>query len=91
MKKRIWVRSQRSKLIEQLRNVDGGLADLVNFGQAPIGTWLRESMDPETGLEYDVVFLNGQVLLRHLEEFSNYFSRLAMLEATSAASPARQA
>ena len=39
------------------------------------------AMDPETGLTYDSVLLTGKVVLAHMQEFPDYFTRLEKLKA----------
>ena len=36
--------------------------------------------DPERGLTYDSVLLTGKIVLAHMEEFPDYFTRLAKLK-----------
>jgi hypothetical protein len=46
-----------------------------------MGKQTQESVDPETGLTYDGVLQTGQVVLAHMEEFPDYFTRLERLRA----------
>jgi hypothetical protein len=45
------------------------------MGKHPQGT-----IDPETGLTYEGVLLTGQVVLAHMEEIPDYFTRLEKLK-----------
>ena len=83
MKKQNKVSSRISRLLNLLQIMDPEQIDLEHFGQVQDENQVHEAISPKTGLEYDVVFLRQHVLLSHLEEFSNYFNRLAMLESRS--------
>ena len=45
-----------------------------------MGDHEQGAMDPETGLTYDGVLLTGKVVLAHMQEFPDYFTRLARLK-----------
>lgn len=38
------------------------------------------AIDPQTGLAYESVLLSGKIVLDHIEEFPDYFTRLAKLK-----------
>jgi hypothetical protein len=90
MKKRTQVRSQKGRPIGEVPCNDPDQVDFERFHRNIIGPCQHESIDPETSFKYDAIFLTGQFLTTHLEEFSNYFNRLASLEATNRASPTVQ-
>ena len=46
-----------------------------------MGNQKRAAMDSETGLIDDGVLLCGKILLSHMQEFPDYFSRLEKLRA----------
>jgi hypothetical protein len=41
---------------------------------------VEEAMDPETGQPYDSLLLSGKVVLNHMQEFSDYFTRLEKIK-----------
>jgi len=45
-----------------------------------MGDHEQGATDPETGLTYDGVLLTGKVVLAHVQEFPDYFTRLAKLK-----------
>ena len=45
-----------------------------------MGNHKTEAIDPETGLAYEEVLLTGKIVLEHIEEFPDYFTRLAKLK-----------
>jgi hypothetical protein len=46
-----------------------------------IGTQKQAAIDPETGLTYDGVLLSVKIVLAHMQEFPDYFTRLEKLKA----------
>ena len=62
-------------------HIDWDQVDLEQFRQGLMGNHKQETMDPETGLTYDGVLLTGKVVLDHMQEFPDYFTRLEKLKA----------
>ena len=81
MKKRQQISLDEAKRIGESLHIDWDQVDLEQFRQGLIGDPKPGAMDPETGMTYDGVLLTGKVVLAHMQEFPDYFSRLAKLEA----------
>jgi hypothetical protein len=81
MKKRKQISTDEAKRIGESLHVDWEQVDLEDFRQGLMGKQKKEAIDPETGLTYDGVLLAGKVVQTHLEEFPDYFTRLARLKA----------
>ena len=81
MKKRKQISSEEAKLIGESLHIDWDQVDLEQFRQGLIGKYKPETVDPEAGPAYDGVLLTGQVVLAHMQEFPDYFTRLAKLKA----------
>jgi hypothetical protein len=54
---------------------------LDQFHQGLLGKPKPGTLDPQTELAYDGVLLTGQIVLAHMQEFPDYFTRLAKLKA----------
>jgi len=81
MKKRKQINSDEAKRIGDSLYVDWDQVDLEQFRQGLMGNHKQGAMDPETGLMYDSVLLTGKVVLAHMQEFPDYFTRLEKLKA----------
>jgi hypothetical protein len=81
MKKRKQISSNEAKRIGDSLYIDWDQVDLEQFRQGLMGNHKQGVMDPETGLTYDNVLLSGKVVLAHMQEFPDYFTRLAKLKA----------
>ena len=81
MKKRKQISSEEAKRIGEAIHIDWEQIDLEQFRQGLMGNHKHETMDPETGLVYHGVLLTGKVVLDHLQEFPDYFTRLEKLKA----------
>ena len=81
MKKRKQISSDEAKRIGDSLYIDWDQVDLEQFRQGLMGNHKQETMDTETGLMYDVVLQTGKVVLVHMQEFPDYFTRLAKLRA----------
>ncbi len=81
MKKRKQVSVEEAKRIGESLHIDWEQVDLEQFRQGLMGKHERTVMDPETGLTFDGVLLTGKVVLAHMDEFPDYFTRLAKLKA----------
>ncbi len=80
MKKRKQISLDEAKRIGESLHVDWDQVDLEQFRQDLLKNHPPGSMDPETGLTYDGVLLSGRVVLAHMQDFPDYFTRLAKLK-----------
>ena len=81
MKKRKQVSAEEAKRIGESLHIDWDQIDLEQFRQGLMGQQEQTIMDPEMGLTFDSVLHTGKVVLAHMEEFPDYFTRLAKLKA----------
>jgi hypothetical protein len=81
MKKRKQISSDEAKRIGDSLYIDWDQIDLEQFRQGLMGNHKQGAIDPETGLTYDSVLLTGKVVLAHMQEIPDYFTRLAKLKA----------
>jgi len=81
MKKRKQISTDEAKRVGESRHIDWEQVDLEEFRQGLMGNHQEGAIDPETGLTYEGVLLTGKVVLAHMEEFPDYFTRLARLKA----------
>jgi hypothetical protein len=81
MKKRKQISSDEARRIGESLHIDWDQIDLEQFRQGLMGNHEQEAIDPETGLTYDGVLLSGKLVLAHMQEFPDYFTRLAKLKA----------
>ena len=81
MKKRKQISTDEAKRVGESLHIDWEQVDLEEFRQGLMGNHKEGAIDPETGLTYEGVLLTGKVVLAHMEEFPDYFSRLAKLKA----------
>ena len=80
MKKRKQISSDEAKRIGDSLYIDWDQVDLEQFRQGLMGNHQQGTIDLETGL-FDGVLLTGQVVLAHVQEFPDYFTRLEKLKA----------
>jgi len=80
MTKRKQISSDEAKRIGEALHIDWDQVDLEQFRQGLMGAHEQGAIDPETGLTYDGVLLTGKVVLAHMQEFPDYFTRLAKLK-----------
>jgi hypothetical protein len=81
MKKRKQISPDEAKRIGEALHIDWDQVDLEQFRRDLMGTRKQEAVDHETGLTYDGVLLSGKIVLAHLQEFPDYFTRLEKLKA----------
>jgi hypothetical protein len=81
MKKRKQISSDDAKRIGDSLYIDWDQVDLEQFRQGLMGNHEQGTMDPETGLTYNGVLQSGKIVLAHMQEFPDYFTRLAKLKA----------
>jgi len=80
MKKQKQISAEEAKRVGESLHIDWEQVDLEEFRQGLMGNHKPGAIDPETGLTYDSVVLTGKVVLAHMEEFPDYFTRLAKLK-----------
>jgi len=80
MKKRKQISLGDAKRVGESLHIDWEQIDLEEFRQGLMGKHKPGAIDPETGLTYDGVLLTGKVVLEHMQEFPDYFTRLAKLK-----------
>jgi hypothetical protein len=90
MKKRKRISSDEAKRIGESLHIDWDQVDFDQFRQDLLGNSHRGFMDPETGPTYDGVLLTGKIVLSHMQEFPDYFTRLAKLKAEASEYQARR-
>ncbi len=62
-------------------SVDWGQVDLEQFRMGLLVELEHGTRDPETNVTDDDVSLTGKIALAHLNEFPDYYTRLAEMEA----------
>ncbi len=80
MKKPKHISRVQARRVGESLHIDWEQIDLEEFRQGLMGNHKPGAIDPETGLAYDDVLLTGKIVLAHMEEFPDYFTRLAKLE-----------
>jgi len=80
MKKQKQISSDEAKRIGESLYIDWDQVDLEQFRQGLMGNHRQGTSDPETKQPYDGVFLSGKVVLDHIQEFPDYFTRLEKLK-----------
>jgi hypothetical protein len=81
MKMQEQISLDEAKRIGEALHIDWEQVDLGQFHQGLMGDHIQGTMNPETELTYDGVLLSGKVVLAHMQEFPDYFTRLAKLKA----------
>ena len=81
MKKRKQISSEEAQRIGESLHLDWDRIDLEQFRQGLMGEVDEANMDPETGRIYDSVLLSGKLVVAHMQEFPDYFTRLEKLKA----------
>ena len=81
MKKRKQISSDEARRIGEALHLDWDRIDLEQFRQGLMGEVDQANMDPETGRTYDSVLLSGKLVVAHMQEFPDYFTRLEKLKA----------
>jgi hypothetical protein len=81
MKKRKQITSDEAQRIGEALHLDWDRIDLEQFRQGLMGEVDEANMDPETGRTYDSVLLSGKLVVAHMQEFPDYFTRLEKLKA----------
>ena len=80
MKKRKQISTEAARRVGESLHIDWEQVDLEEFRQGLMGNHKPGAIDPETGLTYDSVLLTAKIVLAHMEEFPDYFTRLAKLK-----------
>jgi hypothetical protein len=89
MKKQKQISAEEARRIGESLYIDWEQVDLEQFRQGLMGNQAQEVVDPETGLTFDGVLETGKVVLAHMQEFPDYFTRLEKLRAEAEESQAR--
>lgn len=79
MKKRKDISLEQARCVGQALHIDWGQVNLEEFRQGLMGH-PKAASETETGLTYQSLVLTGKVVLVHMQEFPDYYSRLAKLE-----------
>jgi hypothetical protein len=79
MKKRKQISLDEAKRIGESLYIDWEQVDLETYRQGLMGNHKQATVDPETGLVFDGLLLSGQLVLDHMQEFPDYFTRLERL------------
>ena len=80
MKKRKQISIDEARRVGESLHIDWEQVNLEEFRQGLMGYHKPGAIDPETGLTFDSVLLTAKIVLEHLEEFPDYFTRLAKLK-----------
>ena len=80
MKKRKQISIDAARRVGESLHIDWEQVDLEEFRQGLMGNHKPGAIDPETGLTFDSVLLTAKIVLEHMEEFPDYFTRLAKLK-----------
>ena len=80
MKKRKHISLEQARHVGEALHIDWEQVDLEEFRQGLMGH-RREAIETEPGLTYQGLLLTGKVVLAHMQEFPDYYSRLAKMEA----------
>lgn len=81
MKNRKQISSEEAQRIGESLHLDWDRIDLEQFRQGLMGEVDQANMDPETGRTYDSILLSGKLVVAHMQEFPDYFTRLEKLKA----------
>ncbi len=79
MKKRKQISLDEAKRIGESLYINWEQVDLEQYRQGLMGNHKPATVDPETGLVFDGLLLSGQLVLDHMQEFPDYFTRLEKL------------
>lgn len=80
MKKQKQISSEEAEQIGESLHINWDQVDLEQFRQDLMEDQKQEATDSETGLTYDGVLLSGKIVMAHIREFPDYFTRLARLK-----------
>ena len=89
MSKQKRISLEEARRIGESLYIDWDQVDLEQFHQGLMGDQAQEDTDPETGIPYDGVLQTGKVVLAHMQELPDYFTRLEKLRAEAEESQAR--
>jgi hypothetical protein len=81
MKKRKQISLDEAKRIGESLCIDWDQVDLEQFRQGVMENERQRRGNPEMELTDDGILLAGQLVLTHVEEFPDYFTRLEKLKA----------
>ena len=80
MKKRKQISLEEARRVGEALHIDWEQVDLEEFRQRLMGH-RKEILDTETALTYEGLLLTAKLVLAHMQEFPDYYSRLGKLEA----------
>ena len=80
MKKQKQLSAEEAKRIGDSLYIDWDQVDLEQFRRGLMGNHKQGLINPETEPTYDGMLLSGKVVLTHMEQFPDYFSRLEKLK-----------
>jgi len=80
MKKHKNISQEQARLVGEALHIDWEQVDFEEFRQGLMGH-RKEVIDTETALTYEGLLLTAELVLAHTQEFPDYYSRLAKLEA----------
>ncbi len=89
MKKQKRISAEEARRIGESLYLDWEQVDLEQFRQGLMGNRDQETVDPDTGLTFNGVLDTGKVVLAHMQEIPDYFTRLEKLRAEAEESQAR--
>lgn len=81
MKQRKQISLDDAKRIGESLYIDCDQIDLEQYRQGLMGNHKQVTADPETRLVFDGLLLSGRLVLEHMQEFPDYFTRLEKLRA----------
>ena len=81
MKKQKQISSDEARRIGDSLYIDWDQVDLEQFRHGLMENQKQRALESETGLIDDGVLLSGKIVLAHMQEFPDYFSRLEKLRA----------
>jgi hypothetical protein len=79
MKKRKQISADEARRIGESLYINWNQVDLEQFRQGLMESHQPGALQPETGQPYTGVLLSGKIVLDHMQEFPDYFTRLEKL------------
>lgn len=80
MKERKYISLEQARRVGEALYLDWDQVDLKEFRQGLMGH-RSDAVETDTGVTYQCLLRTGKVVLAHMQEFPDYPSRLAKLEA----------
>ena len=79
MKKKMHISTEEALRIGESLYIDWNQIDPEQFRQGLMAIREQRTINPETGRIHDSLLLSGRVVLVHMQEFPDYFTRLEKL------------